>query len=817
MQDFISFAVSHGFNISQPILDGSFQRFNRGDSKKKNGWYVGQQFVSTKGHTYICATLGDWRENLTIRYKPSVKLSREDNAAIKQQHIANMETARKEQEKQRAKAANLAQNDWDKAQKVDFDHPYLKRKLITKDVGIKQSGNAIIVPCRDLNGKMWGLQKISKDGSKLFMKGQRTKGTFHTIGNLDDSDIVYVVEGMATGASIYEATSSAVIVTFSAGNLIAVCSELKQKYSKIFIVCGDDDKQNEINTGREAAYKAAEKLGSKALFPVFADNVKNLTDFNDLHVEQGIDEVKKQLETEYEEKPFTAIGHNNGAHFFFTDKGKTIYRLTQFSEKELFELRPLEYWKTLYGDEDGKVEWAQIKSDLIEMSTTVGVFNASKIRGCGVWNDNGRIVVNTGENFAVDGEVHDDFKSNYFYIQTRQAIPPLQAPATTDELTPLLEFLSLVKFQNKADWKLVAGWLAIARIAGALPIRPHIWVTGGRGTGKSSLFEKVITPMLGKSKVYASGAGTTEAGIRQSISADSVPVIIDEFEINTKHSENIEGILGLMRQAWSAGDAKIYKGSAGGNALEYSLAFCALVASIRVGVVNDADRGRICILELINHGSVDSEWKAMECVAKKISVDLGERLFARSVSMSATILSSFETARAAVTTLASDSRTGQQYGMLIAGFHSLVSDNQITTLEAAALFSEIMTKENQSENENVRDEFELLDHILTTRVDVSIPNGDRQDMIKKETIGAMIENEIWSAQLPTYGIMVTAKELRIANSHAELEKILKDTRWHKNWGRTLGRLPGAVAKKPCGWTLKTTKKCTTIPISVLEN
>src|SRR3546814_10759108 len=76
---------------------------------------------------------------------------------------------------------------------------------------------------------------------------------------------------------------------------------------------------------------------------------------------------------------------------------------------------------------------------------------------------------------------------------------------------------------------LLAGWIAIAVICGALNWRPHVWLTGSSGSGKSWLLDNVIRPLIGAIAVYCQ-SNSTEAGIRQTLATDARPVLFDEAE-----------------------------------------------------------------------------------------------------------------------------------------------------------------------------------------------------------------------------------------------------------------------------------------------
>ena len=277
--------------------------------------------------------------------------------------------------------------------------------------------------------------------------------------------------------------------------------------------------------------------------------------------------------------------------------------------------------------------------------------------------------------------------STHIYVQTKNRINAInERPLTAVEGKQLTNACLSFKFKNLGDSFLLAGWILVSRIAGALPVRPHIWITGGMGTGKSTILEGLVTRVLGsdKSHLYLQGA-STEAGIRQSIKSSSIPIIFDEFESHDKETgARIDSIIELLRNSWSATSGKILKGSAGGVAVAYQLAFCACVASIRVGLKNDADKSRFSTLELEPHGDDPEQKKALADALKPLNPEFGERLFARACSKIRELIASFDVISQLLAAEVSQ-RYGQQTGMLLAGFWILEND------EAIKLFTGVIT------------------------------------------------------------------------------------------------------------------------------
>jgi phage/plasmid primase-like uncharacterized protein len=73
-----------------------------------------------------------------------------------------------------------------------------------------------------------------QQGSKRFLKGGKKEGSFFIFGSLNlnnsnPNNRVYIAEGIATAASIYEATNATTICVFDAGNISPVCEALCYK------------------------------------------------------------------------------------------------------------------------------------------------------------------------------------------------------------------------------------------------------------------------------------------------------------------------------------------------------------------------------------------------------------------------------------------------------------------------------------------------------------------------------------------------------------------------------------------------------------
>ena len=187
---------------------------------------------------------------------------------------------------------------------------YLTHKQVGA-YGIRFGNGFIAIPMRQsVGGAIHSVQLIYDDPAtpvymrkegrnKTFIKDGRKTGCFHAIGNkaLVDHRSTYLCEGYATGSSVHMATGLPVFVTFDCGNLKPVLERLVKIYpTHTFTIAADDDHWKDCNAGKEKALEAA---GDKyaVILPRFQPEslLHHPTDFNDLHVLEGLDMVHAQL------------------------------------------------------------------------------------------------------------------------------------------------------------------------------------------------------------------------------------------------------------------------------------------------------------------------------------------------------------------------------------------------------------------------------------------------------------------------------------------------------------------------------------------
>lgn len=151
----------------------------------------------------------------------------------------------------------------------------------------------ILVPMRDVTGKIRNVQRITPNGKKRPIMGAPVDGLFFDApGKLP----FIAAEGVATGLSVAEATGRAVRVCFTASGISKVIAATG---SDIQLIAADNDVKYDENGNfsAERSYtgeKVARETGLPWAMPPLLDGKS--TDWNDFLVEAGVEETKREFE-----------------------------------------------------------------------------------------------------------------------------------------------------------------------------------------------------------------------------------------------------------------------------------------------------------------------------------------------------------------------------------------------------------------------------------------------------------------------------------------------------------------------------------------
>jgi len=244
------------------------------------------------------AAFGDWRtgQDYTWQRRREGPAPTADEKALWRAKVEeSRRMAAADREAGYAEAARRASDEWAKGRAPDPDQAYLRAKAIGAEAMRQDADGRLLVPVFDGAGCLQSLQTIARDGSKRFNPGGRIGGGRCWLGEPGAAGPLALAEGIATAASIRQATGWPVCACFSAGNLRRVAESVRRQFkgAEIF-VAADDDCQTEGNPGLTKATEAAEAIKGKLIVPDFgADRPEGATDFNDLARLRGEDAVRR--------------------------------------------------------------------------------------------------------------------------------------------------------------------------------------------------------------------------------------------------------------------------------------------------------------------------------------------------------------------------------------------------------------------------------------------------------------------------------------------------------------------------------------------
>lgn len=528
--------------------------------------------------------------------------------------------------------------------------------------------------------------------------------------------------------------------------------------------------------------------------------------------------------------PFTCLGFDGDSFFYQPGATGQVIRITAsgHSGANLCRLAPLPYWETLYPSRTG-VNWTAAASELFAQQAAVGVYDPDRIRGRGAWFDNGRAILHLGDHLLVDGHRHDlkrPLTGSRFLYQRLAAIDPLEAqPLSDGEAFEILDLATRFHWDVPASGLLLAGWVVLAPICGALDWRPHAWLTAAAGSGKSEVLDKFVGPLLGPISLWPLGS-STEAFLRQELRCDALPVVFDEAESNEQGDKaRIQAVLALARVASSSGRGVVGRGSADGQAQRFTIRSMFLLSSISTALKQGADRTRFAQLSLRNPSELPAEQRAQHWQQLKDDLDrlisntTGQRLQARTIRLIPTIRLSTAIFRKAAGAYFQNQRLGDQYGTLLAGAWALQS-SLVPTAEQATELIEQQNWEPYQQATELTDEQACLQTLLQHQLRIESRDGalnrtvaELVEIAARHAHSMQVDATAAEELLGRHGFKVADGQLLISNTATAIGKILSVTPWASCWPSTLVRVQGSTRPGIARFKGIGVSRCVGIPLN----
>lgn len=313
--------------------------------------------------------------------------------------------------------------------------------------------------------------------------------------------------------------------------------------------------------------------------------------------------------------PATPLGINGKISFFLDTSGQIMSfdGMKPADMLRLFRLTPnYPYWawprksKIKDGDDTkfiiNGVEEKKAIACLEKACAQRGLFDPrNRLRGRGAWADRaGRLIWHSGDAlWRVDGGKlkmsppgeHDGI----FYPRFGQILHPWQEPVPPNDspARKIFDMLNTWTWERpQLDPVIALGAIGVMLLGGALQHRPHLAAMGDFGVGKSSL-QDLVKGIIGSAMIRAENA--TEAGVRQFMGIDCLPVALDEFEAKEDNRRAL-GLLDLARVAFSGGD--VIRGGQDHKGVSFAARNAFFCSGINMPPMEPSDRSRFAILNL---------------------------------------------------------------------------------------------------------------------------------------------------------------------------------------------------------------------------
>jgi hypothetical protein len=422
--------------------------------------------------------------------------------------------------------------------------------------------------------------------------------------------------------------------------------------------------------------------------------------------------------------PVTPLGRDGVIHYYLDTCGHlTDLRPKQHGRLELATLFEGHH-QFLYDHfprmKDGRVTgWRPeaIGEALLNTCAARGPWSPrDRCRGPGAWRgQGGELILHCGAKIVVVDEdrrrtLDPGILGEHVYPVGPPVPRPWERTVAAGPDGPAMRILGLARAwpwrRAALDPVLLLGWVGVAMLGGALDWRPVIWVTGGAGSGKSTLRDRLLAPLFGTQGVV-SAVGTSAAGIWQRLKYACLPVIVDEIEAATGDDRRNQGVIELARVACSGG--RVLRGGQEHEGVDFTIYSAFGFFSILIPALPGQDRSRIVALELGEIGDrlvpelrPDALAEAGLGLRTRLARHWG-RLPARLAWYQASLRQAGLAARAADT-----------YGVLLAAADVLLWDDPEDAGGEPEALVRAAAAEAETEREDGRDEDELLAFLLSS-------------------------------------------------------------------------------------------------------
>jgi len=470
---------------------------------------------------------------------------------------------------------------------------------------------------------------------------------------------------------------------------------------------------------------------------------------------------------------------------------------------------------------------------MIEQCTREGIFNpVGRLRGRGAHAlTGGGLLIHVGDEVGTlrvraNGKL-TDLEWNETGLHKPYVYPasmPLSRPWPSSVGIKVASDLS--KLLQTWNWKrpeldpvLLLGAIGQGFVGGALAWRSNVWITGGAGSGKSSLNGRpqdglgqgIIAQIFGEALFRT--ADTSAAAIRQMLKNSTVPVMIDEAESEADNTRIME-VIKLARVA-SSGDS-IHRGGSDHSAREFTMQSPFWFSSINIPPLETSDRSRLAILELrpFKPGTAKPNFGEFNFP------DIGRKLFRRMIDAWPWLHEAVGVFHKLLSEAGHSQRACDQFATLLGCAWALLNDEAPAEDEACDWTSLCRPERLAEVSDSLSDEEMCVNQMMTELVQ---PRGRDS----RETVSSLLERWVRAKVAGQTDVLGTERDLyleqlglkvvnprmtesgrwgseqfmphaapgylAVAYRHKALDQIFAQSRWQGGvWRQTLSRIAGAI-------------------------
>ncbi|MBB6251415.1 hypothetical protein [Nitrospirillum iridis] len=543
-----------------------------------------------------------------------------------------------------------------------------------------------------------------------------------------------------------------------------------------------------------------------------------------------------------EDCPVTPLGNSGGIHYYL-DAQRQFRELLdrEHGKASLLGLfTPRHGWLYAhyprYAKEGGAVTgWRAeaVAEHLMASNAQRGLWTPrDHVRGAGAWTDeHGQLILHLGNLVVMGGEAQrPGLLGDMVYPSAEPLFGPRKEPWPGDgsaaaELLRLLKQWNWKRKEGDLDARLMLGWIVAALLGGALRFRPVVWLTGDKGTGKSTLQDDILDHVMGRWLFRAADASA--ASIYQTKGQAALGVALDELEPEPHNGQRIQAVIKLARIAASGG--KLRRGGKDGDPTEYAIRSCFMFSSILIPPLSSQDRSRLAVLELDQlPPGPPPKFDAAHLR------DIGAGMLRAAVEGWGRLPDILQAYRTALAAQGHRGRGCDVFGTLLACSTLVLRGGIPTELDIRREVAELSAEHIAAQSGDMPDHEQCFHHLATHVADVY--RGGT-----KRTIGQHIYTVAYGSSavgahdkveakqtLSLYGIRVILDRedqrpfLAIANSGSGIAAVFADTHWHAGeasqpggWVQALRRFPDHEVTKngiSIGGSLT---RATLLPLSVV--